>query len=265
MIQPSKTHKLPGVILDEELHFHEHNKWVHQFKHLSRPCVEMLPVKMWQLYKAIAVLKMLYGCDVMNVPIQRKSDVKRMSGSVGFAMNLARVQCLAATAIMGALYNTATDVLDMHANLLPMVLNINKISQGEAMQYATLSKTYLLCQVIWQSKRYVKWHWFPMHKLLNVFQIDPNTTETIEIARKPAKWKRQFKIVIVPSKGDALMADREGHKERWRVYSDGSEIGGKVGTTAILYRSSRRIQELGYHLDTSKEHTVHEAELVEVS
>lgn len=166
IVKPSQTHKLLGVIFDEELHFCEHNaymvakgtKWVQQLRHLSRPSVGMPPVKIHQLYKAIAIPKMLYACDLTNTPIRKKPGSKRTSGSVGFATNLARIQCLAATTIMGAFYNTATDILDVHANLLPIALNINKISQWQAMRYAALPKTHPLHRMVWRAKRYVKMH-----------------------------------------------------------------------------------------------------------
>ena len=49
----------------------------------------MLPAKMHQLYKAIAIPKMLYRYDLTNMPICAKPGVKWVTGSVGFAKNLA--------------------------------------------------------------------------------------------------------------------------------------------------------------------------------
>lgn len=104
-----------------------------------------------------------------------------MAGLVGFIMNLARMQRMAAVRIMGALHNMATDVLDAYANLLPMALQINKFSQRAVVRYAALSKTHPVYKVIWRSKRYVKRYRMPMHELLEVFQVSPGQVETIEI------------------------------------------------------------------------------------
>lgn len=241
-------HKLLGVIFDEELRFRERNaymvakgtKWVHQLQRLSRPCVGMPPVKMGQLYKAIAIPKMLYGCDVTNVPTPREPGRKKKSGSLGFATNLARVQRPAALAITGAIRNTATDILDVHVNLLPMALNINKISQRETTRYAALPKTHPLHKVVRRANKWVKGHRSPMHELLNAFKVDPSATETVETARKPAEWEREFEVEVAGSKEEALAEEKTKHTERWKVYPNGSEIRGQVGAAGCHTRTPKK-------------------------
>lgn len=55
---------------------------------------------------------------------------------------------MAAIGITGALRNTAMDVLDAHADLLPMILQINKVSQWAVTRYAVLPKTHLLYKMV---------------------------------------------------------------------------------------------------------------------
>lgn len=264
-------HKLLRVVFDEELCFKEHNAymvakgmaWMWQFKRLSRPCVGMLPAKMCQLYKAIALPKMLYGCDLTNAPVRKKLGQKKMAGAVGFAENLARVQREAAISIMGAKQNTAADVLDVHANLLSMALQINKANQRAAMRYTVLPKTYLIYKVVQRAKRYVKQHRAPMLELLNAFTVTPEEVETIKIVWKPDGWKRRFKVEVAESK-EVLEVERSRHPERWKVYSDSSKKNGGMGAAAVLYRDGQRQGVLRYQLGRSGEHTVYEAELVTI-
>lgn len=99
VVAPSQTHKLLGVVFDEELCFQEHNaymvakgtSWVCQLRQLSRPSMGMLMVRVQQLYKAVAISKMLYGCKLMNVPVRMKPGSKKKSGSMGYIKKLARV------------------------------------------------------------------------------------------------------------------------------------------------------------------------------
>ena len=57
----------------------------------------------------------------------------KSKGSVGAARKLSRVQRMAATYVTGALRTTATDVLEAHADLLPMELLIDKHCYREAL------------------------------------------------------------------------------------------------------------------------------------
>ena len=43
---------------------------------------------MWQLYHAVAILKMTYAVDVWYTPPHRKEDAKKDSGSVGITTSL---------------------------------------------------------------------------------------------------------------------------------------------------------------------------------
>jgi hypothetical protein len=58
------------------------------------------------------------------------------------------------------------------------------------------------------------------------------------------------------------MKENQRASRAYRLYTDGSAIDGGVGTAAILYQNSQRVDTLRYHLGPATEHTVYEAEIV---
>ena len=97
-----------------------------------------------QLYKAIAVPRMLYAADIFQTLVTRSPGAERSKGSVGLISKLARVQRMAAIHITGAMHSTATDILDAHADLLPFTLLVNQICQRAALRLSTLPDTHPL-------------------------------------------------------------------------------------------------------------------------
>jgi ribonuclease HI len=57
------------------------------------------------------------------------------------------------------------------------------------------------------------------------------------------------------------MADKEGN-EHFKIYSDGSAQEGKVGAAAVLICPGKAPHKLHFHLRTTEQHTIFEAELV---
>ena len=80
-----------------------------------------------QLYTTVAVPKITYAVDVWYMPIYSKASQKRNSGLVGYTHKMATVQRMASTPITGALCTMATDMMDLHENLLPVKLLLHKI------------------------------------------------------------------------------------------------------------------------------------------
>jgi hypothetical protein len=139
---PSKTSiKFLGMQIDRELYWREQGAvalkrgqdWILQFGRLSRTTGGVAGRYVRQLYNAIAVPRMLYAADVFLVPQRTTKDGRggRMKLRGGAIMNqLAAVQQRAAIMITGTMSTTATDVLDIHANLLPFhLLHQQKVGQ----------------------------------------------------------------------------------------------------------------------------------------
>jgi hypothetical protein len=74
------------------------------------------------LVQVIAIPKMLYAADPWFTPAFREESNKPQQGSLGIAKKLTSVQCLATIMMTGAMRSTATDVLEVHANILPVTL-----------------------------------------------------------------------------------------------------------------------------------------------
>src|SRR6266481_6281819 len=106
-------------------------KWTLAFRRLAHPTTGIGPCLMCQLYNAVAVPKMMYAADILYMPIYKWEGREKRSGSVGFMHRLTSIQRLTSTAITGALCTMATNVLDLHANLLPVDL-LHKICQTAA-------------------------------------------------------------------------------------------------------------------------------------
>ena len=82
---------------------------------------------MRQLYNAVVVPNMTYAVDIWCMPVYLHAGRERRCGLVGITGRLASVQHLASTAITGTLRSTVMDVLDLHANLLPVELMLHKV------------------------------------------------------------------------------------------------------------------------------------------
>ena len=66
------------------------------------------------------VPKMTYAADIWYTPVNKQADGLQLSGLVGIMGKLALLQRMATLAITGMLCSTATDLLDLHANVLPV-------------------------------------------------------------------------------------------------------------------------------------------------
>ena len=163
--------------------------------------------------------------------------------------------------ITGAMVTTAGDVLDAHANLLPIHLLINKNLHRAALHFATLPTTHPLHGAVKNAARHhMKRHPTPLHYLMNNYQdVKPHLIETIKPVRKSSAWAPKLAVRIADMREKAKEED-ETDRARLRVYSDGSGIGGKIGAAAVLYRDGILWQTRRLQLGSDKHHTVYKAE-----
>ncbi|KNZ72375.1 hypothetical protein J132_03466 [Termitomyces sp. J132] len=133
-IKPARTHKFLGVIVDDKLRWNEHakyaiakaTKYVLMFGRLTRPSTGLNPEFMTRLYEAVAVPKMTYAAEVW---------------------------------ITGATRTSPTDVIEIHAGLLPVGLLLDKICHRYAVQLAALPKTHPLHKML----KHAIWHNVSQH------------------------------------------------------------------------------------------------------
>lgn len=273
-IEPAKSYKFLGVLLDGPLRYHDHvnyalakgQAWIQRFRRLARPSQGIRGKMVRMLYLGVAVPSMLYAADIFLSPLQKGTNLKHPKGSVGHIRRLARVQRAAAIMITGGMWSSPTDVLDNHAELLPFYLLIDKVCHRATVRMATLPQSHPLSPYIQRaSKRYVKRHRTQLHELFHHYNISPERTETIQPTRQAPGWAPDFRTQIAANKEEAkvqeeIWATRPGI----RIYSDGSDIDGGVGAAAVLYRPGKRgyPKTLKLHLGRSSDHTVYEAEIV---
>ena len=147
-------------------------KWTLASWHLARPAAGISPRQMCQLYQAVAIPSFTYAADVWFTLIFKEPDTGKSSGSVGVARKLSSVQRMAMTAIMGALRTSASDVLEVHANLLPVELLLHRACHQATLRLATLPEPHPLSKPVRQSTWwFLKRHRSPLHHLFHAFEI----------------------------------------------------------------------------------------------
>ncbi|OSX55960.1 hypothetical protein POSPLADRAFT_1106853, partial [Postia placenta MAD-698-R-SB12] len=263
-ITPSASHKYIGVILDQELRFKEHAAyalgkgqfWAAQLRRLSKP-TQGMPLRFSrQLYLSVAVPRMLYAADVWCAPtLTSTKNGRRPSQHV---RKLIGVQRLVTMQSLGALRSTATDLLDAHADLLPIDLLVDRIVMQSALRLATLHPSNPMCAVAKKTaRRLVKRHRTALHHTFRIFSVDPDRTETINPTRLSPNWEPRFRVHIAPS-AEKAESCRDGHK----IWTDGSLIDGGVGAAAVLEKNDEHKAVLRKYLGRGTEHIVFDGENV---
>ena len=126
-------------------------KWVLASRHLARPAAGISPRQMHQLCQAVAVPSFTYAADVWLMPICRDTGDKRFRGSIGTVRKLTTVQHMATAAVMGVLHTSASDIMEVHANLMPIELLLNKVCHWASLRLAALLESPPLYKPVHQS------------------------------------------------------------------------------------------------------------------
>ncbi|KNZ72746.1 hypothetical protein J132_01950 [Termitomyces sp. J132] len=165
---------------------------------------------------------------------------------------------------MSALSTTAGDVLDAHANLLPIDLLFCKVLVRAAVCLSSLPPSHPLFKPVHSAARHcVCHHCSPLHSIFSFTDINPSLIETVLPTHQPPSYKPAFTMHIKPNKESALMAIQRVHSCSWAaVYCDGSGYEGGIGASAALFIDNEKTTALQYHLGSASEHTVYEAEVV---
>lgn len=265
---PVASTKFLGLILDQNLTFKLHAEyavkkgqfWINQTKRISKTVKGMQGTFSRGLYLSVCVPRMLYAASIWINPVRRTPN-KKTRGSVGTATMLAKVQRAAALHITGGMCTSPTDLLNAHADLLPMELLMDKWCHREALRLASLPTSHPLYKaVLHAAKKVPKRHPSPLHNVLNAYHIVPPQMEKIEAVRYGTRWKSRFTISIADSKDAAIAAERRDRSEV-KIYTDGSGFKKTIGAAAVLFRD-HQTRKLRYRLGDETEHTVFEGEVV---
>jgi hypothetical protein len=206
---------------------------------------------------------MLYTADIFLTP-QKKANRTPKNGASGQAVinKLATIQRKAAIMITGAMRTTATDTLDILANLLLIHLLVAKHQQYAALQLATLPSTHLLHKLVTNAARQlVKRHPTPLHNLMHKYSIKLESVEIIKAIQQTTKWKANIKTHIPDNTNTAIQALQDDTADI-KVYTDGLGMDRKIGAAAVLHRNGRQKSHIQYKLGTQAQHMVYEGEVV---
>jgi hypothetical protein len=266
---PSKeTAKFLGVTIDNKLNWKgqcasalaKGQDWVIHFSRIARAS-RVHAKYLHQLYLSIAVPRMLYAADVFLTP-QQNVGKKTKDGKTKQAIlnKLASIQRRAAIMITGAMRTTATDIVEVMANLMPFSLLVDKYRHRAAIHLATLPTTHPLHKPIMNAaSKLVKRHPTPLHDLMHRYNIQPQNIETIKGVRYDTRWRPGITTEVIADTDKAIEAIARDRADV-KVFTDGSGMEGKVGAGAVLYRNGRLKTKLRHQLGSIRHHTVYEGE-----
>ena len=132
---------------------------------------------------------------------------------------------------MGGLRGTVFDVLEAHANILPINLLFCRTQLNAAMQMCTLPSNHPVFPLAQQAAScFINRHKSPLHYLFHLTQLTPATTECTPPSCRHPYYIPAFTTRISPSKEIVLEVARKMHfKLKFKVYSNGSILEGRVG------------------------------------
>ena len=270
-ILPSTEHKFLGVFLDKELRWNVQGekaiakavKWMLLACRLTKPSTGVQATYMRQLYCTVAIPKLTYAVDVWYMPVQKKEGRKKAMESVGLVCKLTSVQWLATIAITGAMRTTASNILEAHANVLPIELLLLGICHRAFSHMLALLKSHPLHHPLHSCTcQLVKRHPSPLHTLSHIFGLELDAYEEIMPFTHAPNTLCCYSTNIATSREESKEEEADDTADT-KVFTDGSGMEGKTGAAEVLYRG-RRIADLKYHLGTLAEHTMYEAEAVGV-
>ncbi|KNZ80707.1 hypothetical protein J132_04796 [Termitomyces sp. J132] len=190
--------------------------------------------------------------------ISRLSRISAMTKKIGAA------QCRAAKIITGTLSTMAGNVLDAHANLLPVDLLFRKVLTRVAVRFSSLPDTHPVGTVACRAaKHFARRHCSPLHNLFLFTGINPSSIKIVQAHRRRPNYRPAFTTHIASSKEEALEAIRLTHDHAsTTIYCDGSGYEGGIGASVVLYVDNEERSSLRYFLSLATEHTVYKAEIV---
>ena len=266
MIKEVESYKYLGVYIDLQLRWNiqaqkgvaNTTSWVMQFHRLMRISTGISVKLMRQLYIVVAIPKMTYAINVWYTPPTKQVGQRRSTGSVRVLHQMTKLQRLASLAIVGGMKSTPTDLLDVHAGLLPVELMLLCICHGAMVKLCTLPDTHPLHPLVQASHRsWNKKHRDPIKNALRIFKLDPRKFEPIAPDLTPPPSSLSCIIPVISEDHEESILVESGDTSDYRIYTDGSGYEGKTGASAVLYKNGEPHTShlLSFHLGDITQHS----------
>ena len=272
IIQPVTSAKYLGVIFDQNLNWKPQlaqvtakgSIWASQIRRATCPSWGITLKYARRLFIGVALPKVLYAIDIWCTPTHSTEGGARARGSAKVIKLLTGVQRAGTLAITGGLRTSPTDTLDACAYTIPAELLIEKWCFKAAVRLTRVPPEHPLFKLVKVSaNRNVKKHAAPLHNLMHAYKLNPTTISKIAPAvRNPMNLSQLPLRVSIANSKEQSKLDASNATEVIKVYSDGSEINGKVGAAALLLRLGKPPRTLHYHLGSDATHNIQEAEMV---
>jgi hypothetical protein len=192
-INPTKSTKYLGIILDQNLNWKEQSayvhekgsKWAAQIHRVTRPSWGLTPRAARKIYIGVAIPRILYGVDVWCVPAYEAPVGDKHKGSAAAIKKLTTTQRAGALAITGGLRTSPTDALNAYMSTLPIRLKVGKALYRAAVHFASLPDSHpLYRQYRLAGTRRTKKHRSAMHHMIQFYRIKATATETLPVVRQ---------------------------------------------------------------------------------
>ena len=166
------------------------------------------------------------------------------------------------TVITGVLCTMVTDIMEAHANILPIELLMHRVCYRATIRLTMVPDSHPLHKpMLTCACRPMKSHLSPIHTLLPVYNIKPADYEIFSSASWPPNSTCKLTTNIVSSRDESKEADLVDDTAL-KIYTDGSGQDGMASATAILFEGGKAMKVLCYQLGLLEHHMTYEAELV---
>jgi len=170
--------------------------------------------------------------------------------------------------INGGLRTTPTNLLDLHANLFPIDLTLEKACYRALARPCTLPQTHPLSDIThayYANPLTPKTsHPTNLHNLFRLYKINPQDVEEIEPVSSIPERLNTFETDIAETRNDLIIQEFLDDADV-SIYTDGSKIDAEgVGASAVMFKKGHILpsSELRYHLGHKSQHSSNEAEVV---